>query len=508
MGYARSSASSRVVVPGSPGLEQVMENSTPLTRCDTCHTVFEVPLEILDSVDSRVRCGECLQVFDASINLHTASRPDFSLVDDTLVDGAVEPGSSNSASRADSTDQFQTEFAAAGLPAAANARKAVTPSADNMPGKSQSNPSDGIVSGRINSVASALHDDTADESHLEATMSDFDLFSDDASLPEVSYEFGENTIDAIQLEFDSVEDVADETLSDSLFPNEVTIDATGFNADADVAPVLVDSAISPTVKTEVKNNSGEESEADIDEVIRRSAKTDFVVEEGPKPETIEFDYRDTTDESVAPATGLPVAGVEKSTANPALMAGSSTDRQLAPDPESANPVVPETGGSNSKPSRVGRYVFHASLLLLTVVLVAALYGYRERNNLVDNPLTRPFYSAWCGIKGCAVPARLDKSQLKVVEKNIFSHPTLDDALVITVLLENNADFEQRYPALFLWLSDSARRTVAANEFEPAVYLPENGLTVESVLMPGQQRRISIDVRDPGRRAVSLELSLR
>ena len=173
-----------------------------------------------------------------------------------------------------------------------------------------------------------------------------------------------------------------------------------------------------------------------------------------------------------------------------------------------NPVLADAVPRERKPSRLGRHLLQGSLVLLTVALIAALYGYRERNNLVDNPLTRPFYSVWCSIKGCAVPARFDKSQMKVVEKNIFSHPTLDDALVITVLLENNADFEQRYPALFLWLSDSARRTVAANEFEPAVYLPKNGLTAESVLAPGQQRRISIDVRDPGRRAVSLELSLR
>ena len=108
----------------------MMENSTPLTRCDTCHTVFEVPTAILDSVDSRVRCGECLQVFDASINLHTASRPDFSLVDETLVDGSTESESSKSAVAA-TTDAATTAAATTAAATAAAATAAALNSTDS-----------------------------------------------------------------------------------------------------------------------------------------------------------------------------------------------------------------------------------------------------------------------------------------------------------------------------------------------------------------------------------------
>lgn len=508
-----------------------MENSTPLTRCDTCHTVFEVPSSILDSVDSRVRCGECLQVFDASINLHTASRPDFSLVDQTLVDGTDSEKSKSAEIAGARQPEQKTENAAvpdlAAITAASVDDKLTTTTvatAKSLPAAIDAPPdrlSDGIVSGRMNGRDSARHDDTADESHLEATLSDFDLFSDDASLPEVSQEFGENTIDAIRLQFDSVDDVADETLSDSLFPNEVTIDASGLDVGresktgaADLTSNAVTTEIS-TIENAKNAASADKPEDGVDEVLKRSAKTDFVVDEGPRPEIVEFDFSEKatrpTGAATTPGASREIAGTsteaDSTAATQAMTPASSETVPGAAGTESMNPVLADTPAERT-PSRLGRHLLHASFLLLTVILVAALYGYRERHNLVDNPLTRPFYSAWCNIKGCPVPARFDKTQLKVVEKNIFSHPTLDDALVITVLLENNADFEQRYPALFLWLSDSARRTVASNEFEPAVYLPENGLTVESVLAPGQQRRISIDVRDPGRRAVSLELSLR
>lgn len=498
-----------------------MENSTPLTRCDTCHTVFEVPRAILESVDSRVRCGECLQVFDASINLHNAHRPDFSLIDETLVEGGVD-----SVELAKKTSDVK-EAATVGGAAVALAGAA------GVHAKTLAATKDTVTEARADTIQ-----DETDENHLEATMSDFDLFSDDASLPEVSYEFGENTIDAIRLRFDEVEDLPDETLSDSLFANEATIDASGLGDTTDVAAPaarnLTDAA-STRAPVSGSESAGKSDSQPLDDVLRESAKTGFVVEEGRKPETVEFDF---SADAVVPVKGtaathtaavssknpgvkgadVPVPEIASGEAAKATQADASAVSEL-PDiapVSAASAAGDETGllvdsGIGAQPlvgKRGSRYLVPGLLLLLTTVLIAALYGYRERNNLADNRLTRPAYLAWCGIKGCKVPARLDKSQLKVVEKNIFSHPTLDDALVITVLLENNADFSQRYPALFVWLSDSGRRTVAENQFEAVEYLPENGLALDSVMAPGQQQQISIDVRDPGRRAVSLELNLR
>ncbi len=513
-----------------------MENSTPLTRCDTCHTVFEVPSAILDSVDSRVRCGECLQVFDASVNLHTASRPDFSLIDDTLVEGGSESRGACSpvsaapesiASKAPATKQAdikQTATVGGAAVALADADASET-------------------------LPAEINQDATGENHLEATMSDFDLFSDEASLPEVSYEFGENTIDAIRLSFDAVEDVADETLSDSLFANEVTIDASGLGVSTGrvdtaaarklTAPANLDedSATHSSVSGassesgsagEVAKESANASDSEpLDDMLRRSAKTGFVVEEGSKPATIEFDF--SKEAATRGNSSIPAAAVVSSPSPSAKSPDNSTGNVTKQDTSEATglpgavsspatsqpgPVETSVGETNLGPlpssvkKRRGRFLLPGFLMLLTAALIAALYGYRERNNLADNPLTRPAYLAWCGVAGCTVPARFEKSQLKVVEKNIFSHPTLDDALVITVLLENNADFEQRYPALFVWLSDSGRRTVAENQFDAAEYLPENGLSLDSVMAPGQRQQISIDVRDPGRRAVSLELNLR
>ena len=39
------------------------------TRCPACQTVFAVEAEDLERAGGRVRCGDCLQVFDARANV-------------------------------------------------------------------------------------------------------------------------------------------------------------------------------------------------------------------------------------------------------------------------------------------------------------------------------------------------------------------------------------------------------------------------------------------------------
>jgi len=49
---------------GKPDVQSA-SGDIPHTRCSNCETVFEVSSALLSSADTRVRCGECLSIFDA-----------------------------------------------------------------------------------------------------------------------------------------------------------------------------------------------------------------------------------------------------------------------------------------------------------------------------------------------------------------------------------------------------------------------------------------------------------
>ena len=119
----------------------------------------------------------------------------------------------------------------------------------------------------------------------------------------------------------------------------------------------------------------------------------------------------------------------------------------------------------------------------------------------------------CLIVGCQVEPDISleaaqaEQKIVVVEQSIFNNPTLPDALTIVAILENVSDTTSVFPTLHISLEDKLGRIVAKNDFEPKIYLRENGLNENAVLESGESKRISIDVRDPGKHATSLSISI-
>ena len=162
---------------------------TPQTCCTTCRTVFEVSPELLSSSDTRVRCGECLSIFDALANLRDPR-------DETLDADALTAAD----------DAFRTDIGDETL-ADMSSEHGVADEAD------------------VTDLAE-LADETGS---LDVTYSDFDLFSGDAQLPEVAYL--DETVDTPEFDFDNVEPDEDETFSDTLFAHDATVESSA-SADA------------------------------------------------------------------------------------------------------------------------------------------------------------------------------------------------------------------------------------------------------------------------------------
>lgn len=72
--------------------DTIEETANPQTCCTNCQTVFEIPQQLLSSQDTRVRCGECLCIFDAMDGL---SLPDTAILP-TGGDKSPDPADSSS----------------------------------------------------------------------------------------------------------------------------------------------------------------------------------------------------------------------------------------------------------------------------------------------------------------------------------------------------------------------------------------------------------------------------
>jgi len=126
--------------------------------------------------------------------------------------------------------------------------------------------------------------------------------------------------------------------------------------------------------------------------------------------------------------------------------------------------------------------------------------------LHDDPLVRPFLVAGCRVLDCTVPSRVDLAALQLLDKQVFTHPNEDSALVINLAFRNTAAFEQRYPVLVVRLHDRVGRRVAERDFAPEDYL--DGWQAGDTLGAGRRLDISLEVGDPGEEADSYEFEFR
>ena len=301
---------------------------------------------------------------------------------------------------------------------------------------------------------------------LDVTYSDFDLFSEEADLPEIAY--FDQTRDTPDFDFDAVELGNDETFSDTLFVHDVTIDA---DATALRAKPL---------QTETKSSATD------------YAEIDFVADTQP-PEPLIFKYREEQDRAEQAA-----GEAEKTTVTQAAEAPAATPpKRPYSEPETEQQAVALEAPRESSP-----WLFRAGMFVLLAALLGGLFAYRTRPQLYNNSTMRPVLEAGCKIVRCTIPARVDIASLKMVKRNVYSHPNTPNALVVNVSFRNEADFDQRLPVLHMVLSNRVGRTVSKQDFSPPSYMQnwEEG----AVIKANQQLDVKLEITDPGRDAQSFE----
>ena len=516
-------------------------------------TVFEVSRDLLDSPDTRVRCGECLTIFDAQSSLYAVEEQSFddapteNLTDKSkITQPAPTPARSTKAAdnaansvgatagKSAKVDNPPTSagrgsapdsgIAAGGIDAAASnpdpranrpANKGQHPPVPRSAGKGKSSSSSRAVRGKATFPdLDALPDDELPEdalgdagSDMDVTYSDFDLFSDDAALPE--HAFLDETRDAIDLDFDQVTLEHDETFSDTLFNNDVTIDAALPLVEQSAKPQQAagrSTAARPRAPTGFTGSNYQAgSVVEIDTVSAKGVRAEPAV-------TARASNQANPGQPNSAAPANKEGSVQTPRFSPddrpgAAVAAASTQqrfREVKTESQSNAEQIPAKGVAWYRRSWFTNLV----LGLVVAILALGLYAFQNRASLHNQASVRPLMLAWCFFAQCKVPPRFDKTQLRVLRKNVYSHPQEKQLLVINVVIRNTADFEQRYPILDVTLSDLTGRSVLSRAFLPQSYLAQNKTDSDSVLKAGETVDITLEVGDPGKEAHSFELMFR
>ncbi|WP_426134746.1 DUF3426 domain-containing protein [Pseudomonas sp. PWP3-1b2] len=160
---------------------------------------------------------------------------------------------------------------------------------------------------------------------------------------------------------------------------------------------------------------------------------------------------------------------------------------------------------HKRPSGWGRRLIWIILVLLAAAGLAAQYVAYQFDDLARQDAYRPWFQQLCPTLGCTVPSRVDISHIKSSNLVVRSNPEFAGALVVDAIIYNRATFSQPFPLLELRFADLNGGLIASRRFKPAEYLSGELAGVSE--MPSQTPiHISLDILDPGNKAVNYSLS--
>lgn len=151
---------------------------------------------------------------------------------------------------------------------------------------------------------------------------------------------------------------------------------------------------------------------------------------------------------------------------------------------------------------------HTGLWLTTMVLLiltlGGQYAYFNFDTVSRIPALRPLITQYCPMIGCEPAPQSDVSRIVGTNLVVRSHPYEKNALVIDVIIKNQATFDQPYPVVQLNFEDINGQPVASRRFAPAEYISDQAIPLNS--MPSNTPiHLTLEIEDPGRNAVNYEL---
>jgi predicted Zn finger-like uncharacterized protein len=156
-----------------------------------------------------------------------------------------------------------------------------------------------------------------------------------------------------------------------------------------------------------------------------------------------------------------------------------------------------------KPVSAGKTVWWLLGSLLLLAAGAGQWVYAYRATIVASPQIRPALLLACGYLDCELDPLRAVGQINILRRSVYSHPNIDNALIISLAMINNADYAQPFPILAIRMANVRGQFVAQRHFEPENYL--DAPTASGMMSPGAPVTVTLEIQDPGKDALTFEL---
>lgn len=167
--------------------------------------------------------------------------------------------------------------------------------------------------------------------------------------------------------------------------------------------------------------------------------------------------------------------------------------EIEPSDEAAYPPWAEEAEPAPGPSLWSQLGWGLGALLLLAVAVGQLLWW-DRDALAQTNRGRRVIEPVCAALGCQVEPRRAPTRIRVLSRDVSPHPSAPQALLVMLVMANEARFAQPFPLLQLTLYDDQERAMGQRRFTPQEYL---GTTDVPPMKPDQAVYVRLELVDPG-----------
>lgn len=454
-----------------------------ITRCPKCATAFRISDTLLHSAKGVVRCGSCLSVFNAREHIETP-------LESTTTDTNTTPEDIS----------YQFELNDKNQSTDSN-RRPLTRSPRGFPPFTNPSSGNNLFEREVAPPASQAPQDEEDETDDDEAWA-LELLKDDDE-PEIQLKkvttpaTAGNSSQPQSLADEKIEDL-DQLVSAKLPSAPVSEQAKEACLEEGLPPVEVDDEDS--LEHDLKGSYGDSTEH---EVPQQESEAEELTPPTNEPQSVPEDLNQkeaplsaSLSENRQKALEKYTAGQEEKELEPPSL--KDVIAQLEPEPL-------EVAWQSDRATWLRKTLWPVlAVVALAVLLVQVAWLEYPRLNRTEP--YRSVYAVACSVLGCKLPALIDHSQIKTSNLLVRSHPEVENALMVDVILQNNAEFEQAFPSLLLTFSNLKNEAVAARKLAPSDYLGGELSGIDN--MPVKQPiHISLEIVDPGKDAVSYSIAI-
>ncbi len=151
------------------------------------------------------------------------------------------------------------------------------------------------------------------------------------------------------------------------------------------------------------------------------------------------------------------------------------------------------------PARPLPWGWWLAALVLSVSLLLQLV-LADRARLAGDARWRPQLELLCNTLGCTLPPWREPLAFRVTNREVRPHPSAAGALLVTTSFRNDARWPQAWPLMEVALHDLDGQALGLRRFAPVEYL--GSLPASPLIAPGQSAIATLEILDPGKRAVA------